>query len=231
MKLSLLNEVFYSECALCLKPCGFFEYICPECFKSGVKKVEYLCESCGYPLEVTTAFCRNCSENKNYNKLFIPCWYTGIVRKAVKGLKFNFGLSERSLIRNVVFNYLQVNQKLMGNYDIVTCVPSNFSRRFTRFIMLPEFISQCISQFTGIRYNKLLKKNKTTKYQYKLSKKERIKNVKGAFLCKRDVLGLKILLVDDIMTTGSTLNECSAALIKKGAESVDCFALAKGHFR
>lgn len=231
MKTSLLNEVFYSECAVCSKTLTAFEYVCPECSKTCVKEVQNFCSSCGYPLEIKTKFCKNCTENRSYKKIFVPYWYTGIIRKAIKSIKFNFGLSEKLFVKKLVVQYLSANQNILQDYDIITSVPSNFSRRFTRFILLPEFISKCISDFSGIPFEKLLKKQRKTKSQYKLTKKERVKNVKDAFLCKSDVLDLKILLIDDIITTGSTLNECSKALLKKGAFSVDCFAFTKGYFR
>nr|WP_278252130.1 phosphoribosyltransferase family protein [Deferrivibrio essentukiensis] len=58
-----------------------------------------------------------------------------------------------------------------------------------------------------------------------------MKNVKNSIRCKVDTLGLNILLVDDIITTGATVNECARALKEGGAKNIDCFILAKGHFR
>ncbi len=65
-----------------------------------------------------------------------------------------------------------------------------------------------------------------TSTQTKLDKKDRIKNISGAFVCDKNVTGETILIIDDVITTGSTLNECCRVLLKAGALSVDVLALA-----
>jgi ComF family protein len=113
----------------------------------------------------------------------------------------------------------------------VVPVPVSFRRRFIRFVHLSERIAKNISLFYGIKYKKILSKKRYTKFQWQYSRKERLVNVKNSVDCNFSTLGLNILLVDDIITTGATVNECARALKLKGAKRVDCFALAKGHFR
>ena len=75
--------------------------------------------------------------------------------------------------------------------------------------------------------SKALKRTRKTEYQYKLKSYMRHKNVKNAFSCIKDISGLKILLVDDIITTGATVSECCKVLRKSGASVIDVYSLSK----
>jgi ComF family protein len=82
----------------------------------------------------------------------------------------------------------------------------------------------------GIPFDGLtLLRNRWTEPQTALSRKERKKNIKDAFLIKyrERIRGKKIVLVDDVYTTGSTVNECARVLMKAGAELVDVLTLAR----
>jgi ComF family protein len=76
-----------------------------------------------------------------------------------------------------------------------------------------------------ICFENLLKRTRYTAYQSKLSKAERAKNIKGVFETRANLKGKKILLVDDILTTGSTLREAAKTLKKAGADRVDIYTL------
>ncbi|MDK2791636.1 MAG: competence protein ComFC [Deferribacteres bacterium] len=229
MSHSLLDEVFYSRCAVCSKTIKYNDFICEECFKAEVKFIEHVCSACGYPLEISASFCKNCLLKRNYDRLFVACWYEKALRDAVKNIKFRFGLKEKSFIDAIVGQFIQENE--LNHYDLVVPVPVSFRRRFIRFVHLSERIAKNISLFYGIKYKKILSKKRYTKFQWQYSRKERLVNVKNSVDCNFSTLGLNILLVDDIITTGATVNECARALKLKGAKRVDCFALAKGHFR
>ena len=77
----------------------------------------------------------------------------------------------------------------------------------------------------------VLKKGKYTKPQIECTHKQRIKNLKGAFYVvnSEKIKGKRIVLIDDVYTTGSTLKECAKALLKAGAKSVDTLTIAKVH--
>jgi ComF family protein len=101
-------------------------------------------------------------------------------------------------------------------------------RKLKRFFHPTDIIAKELSEKYAIKFKKTLKRIRNTDFQWKMSKQNRFKNVKGAFLSICDVSGLKILLVDDIMTTGATINECALVLKNNGAEKVDCFVFSRG---
>lgn len=229
MNRSLLNEVFYSECAVCGSKIKPLDYLCDSCFKNEVSFVKSACNNCGYPLEVEVSSCKNCLLPKNYNKLYVVCWYEKYVREAIKNIKFNFSVKEKFFIKSILESYLRKTN--LCDYDLVVPVPVSFRRRFMRFVHLSEMLAKDIALLSGVKYSNILHKHKYTKFQWQYGKRERIKNVKNSVKCKVDTLGLNILLVDDIITSGATINECARALNDSGAKNIDCFALAKGHFR
>jgi predicted amidophosphoribosyltransferase len=79
----------------------------------------------------------------------------------------------------------------------------------------------------GIPVLRLLRRGASTRAQAGLSNSQRRENVAGAFVARRRVAGMRILLIDDVMTTGATASACARALKKAGARSVSVLALAR----
>ncbi|MGA1861708.1 phosphoribosyltransferase family protein [Deferribacter thermophilus] len=147
------------------------------------------------------------------------------MRKFLKYVKFHYGIKYGH-----IFNFLLKRILFTHNYDLITPVPAHFIRNFRRFVQPAYIIAKILAKNNNMKYEQVLKRVKKTDYQWKFKKKERGKNIKGAFCLDSDVKGLKILLVDDIITTGSTINECSKVLKENGSKKVDVFCLAKGKF-
>ncbi len=113
------------------------------------------------------------------------------------------------------------------NFDLVTAVPLNPARHKERGYNQSELIAKTLSNITRIPLMpNLLQRVKDTKSQTKLTREERKQNVKDAFVINGEVEGKRILLIDDVITTGSTLNECAKELKKNGASWVTAAALA-----
>jgi ComF family protein len=116
---------------------------------------------------------------------------------------------------------------LKREYDIITTIPTYWFRRLKRFIHPADIVAKALSQKKGIAFGHVLKRCRFTKYQWTLNRSERFKNVKKSFKLCDDIRGLNILLVDDIFTSGATLNEAALMLKRGGAKIVDCYILAK----
>lgn len=118
-------------------------------------------------------------------------------------------------------SYMQIPERKI---DRIVPVPLHKSKKRRRGYNQSELLAQKISERNNIPYDPaLLLRVKETGTQTKLTHEQRKKNVKGAFWASPHVKGLHILLIDDVITTGSTLSECARALKKAGAGSV--FAL------
>ncbi|MBR6510205.1 MAG: ComF family protein [Clostridia bacterium] len=205
--------------------------VCGEIIPEG----ESLCEFCSEFIEVcdTSKLCikcgsmkKNCYCNKRsfyYDGLVAPFLNEENARKVVYSFKLNRKerycrfLAERMAVT--------IKQCYDVDFDYVTYVPMKistvFSRGFNQSYLLAKELSKNLGIPLGYKFLKCVKSNKP---QHELSGKERFDNVKGLYSAPDLPAGVKILLVDDIKTTGATLNECAKELYKAGASSVYCVA-------
>ncbi len=118
-------------------------------------------------------------------------------------------------------------KRLPLNFDCVTAVPLNPVRQKERGYNQSLLIAHELSEITRIPlYEHLLVRTRNTPSQTKLSREERKQNVREAFGLNQKVEGLRILLIDDVITTGSTLNECARILRDGGAAHITIAAMA-----
>ncbi|MBI5300099.1 MAG: ComF family protein [Deltaproteobacteria bacterium] len=116
-------------------------------------------------------------------------------------------------------------------YDAVTFVPLHWRRRFSRGFNPSHLLAHRLAKQKGFLLVDLLKRVRATVSQTKLSSEERTKNVQGAFkkIAHKNfsVKEKSLLLIDDVLTTGATVNECAKVLKKGGAKKVDVLTLAR----
>jgi ComF family protein len=117
-----------------------------------------------------------------------------------------------------------------GSIDLLLPVPLHIKRLRERGFNQAHLVNKKWAGPEGVPFDGLtLSRNRWTEPQTSLTRAERRKNVKGAFSVRHPnkAKGRRILLVDDVFTTGATVNECSRVLMKAGAESVDVLTLAR----
>jgi ComF family protein len=112
-------------------------------------------------------------------------------------------------------------------FDLVTAVPLHWRRQWQRGFNQSELLAKAMARARGIPAMKVLRRGSATRAQAGLSNAQRRENVTGAFRARRRVNGMRILLIDDVMTTGATAGACARALKKAGAKSVSLAALAR----
>lgn len=167
-------------------------------------------------------------KNKNFEYQIKVLKYEDIVRTKIIDYKFN----EDSYLYKTFSKIIIKNEKIyrfLKKYDIIICVPMHIKRKIQRGYNQTELIASEIARNTELEFqNKNLIKIKDTTKQSTLSKKYRIENVKDAFKIKKadKLKNKKIILFDDIYTTGSTVNECSKVLKKAGAKQITVLTLA-----
>ena len=112
--------------------------------------------------------------------------------------------------------------------DMVTCVPVSKARLKERGYNQSELIAQRTAECLGLPYDKCIIKTRNNAEQHRLHAAERQENVKGVYEAaeNKHITNKRILLVDDIVTTGFTLAECAAVLMRHGAKTVLCAAVA-----
>ena len=202
-----------------------------------------LCSSCFSSIEWINPsdYCPKCglrshpSGNCNANGLFfqeIRSWgiYTGALRSIVQKLKYHRGVGLVPYILPALVDYVR---NWHPHVDVVVPLPLGHKREHQRGYNQTALFAKPLAKNIGLGYlPKSVERTRETISQVGLTARERKVNMMGAFKANTKIVrGLNILLIDDITTTGSTINECAKSLIMAGAESVSCFTLAKAKIK
>lgn len=222
---SLLNVLFPSVCPFCKKNSDSYRYspFCLECWSKIEKYSGPQCKICGMPTSSeNTDRCEECLKGVPFNKVFYYGKYEGIFKEVIHQYKFN---KVRRLSKPLA---MFLSELPIPDSDAIVVVPLHKKRLRKREFNQTAVIGHHLSKKLKIPLLlDVLIKVKETKPQTGLSSEERLKNLKNAFIAKDDVKGLNLLLIDDVITTGSTIKECSKALLKAGAKGINVLALAR----
>ena len=155
-----------------------------------------------------------------------PLWYTGIVRKGHLRFKFHGGFDAAEILADLMEPC--VAARLGGEFQLVTWVPVSRKRLRSRGYDQAELLAQALCRRWRKKPVRLLDKIRDNPAQSGLPGDKRRGNVRGAYRVRNRaaVKGKRILLIDDVCTTGSTLSECAQTLLNAGAQSVVCAAMA-----
>ena len=168
-------------------------------------------------------------ENKFFDEVMYEFKYEGLIRKLILDYKFN----EKSYLYVTFVKFLLKNKKLFENikkYDTIIPVPISYKRYKERGYNQSLLIAKEIAVNTDLELlNNCLIKTKNIIEQSKLNKEDRAKNISDVYILQKKELieNRKILLVDDIYTTGSTVNECSRMLRYGNPKKIGILILAK----
>ena len=227
-----LDFIYPPRCMVCLEiiPLTETKWLCRLC-KDLVKPIENpTCIKCGAPVENDNQrICVGCMGNKRdfyLQKNFALFVYDDIIRRLIHNFKF---ANHPEIARGIgIFIKEKKNASIFEDVDYLTYIPLHRKRQAKRGYNQALLIAREISGLTGIPIAPMLKRKRDTKAQSLLNYAARVNNVKDAFeVCGNAGIATKtIMLIDDIYTTGNTLNACAQALLKKGAKNVVSFTVA-----
>lgn len=211
----LNDKVEFCTCDDCFKDLPFIQNACPKC---GSKKLFNYFGVCG-----------KCKRNNFVFKQAISTFeYVGKPLELVHRLKYN---GAQYLVDHIA-NFMICNFATSSIFpDLITCVPMHKTKLKIRGYNQSELIAKRVAELSQIKYINLCEKIINTKSQTELDTKDRIKNVENSFAFnkqfKDEIKGKVVLIVDDVITTGATVNEISKVLLKSGAK--ECYALSFAH--
>lgn len=218
----LLGKLLYpTRCAFCDKVIEMHRKVCDNCLENKKDITGEVCYLCG--CAKGDCVCRG--KKSYYTAIAAPFYYEGAAGIAVRNLKFRGIKSIADTLSDAMTDCLS---KRFGGYwfDCVTFVPMTPDAVKKRGFNQSELLAAGVSKRTEIPLADLLVKTVETKQQHNLREYERSGNVLGAFEVHEEVLsqlkGARVLLCDDVKTTGSTLNECAKTLLIGGAAEVFC---------
>ena len=203
--LGLLDWIYKKKCYCCGKS----------------KKSVKLCSECYDELDFLPA-----KVNRSFNNYDIYCAgiYSRKLQKIIRGLKYHNQRDLAFYLAKFMYQYWQMLDK-NGNYVIVP-VPIYEARKKQRKYNHMDLVAEELSQLSGYKVDfDIIKRVKNTKPQYKLKKTERMKNLDKAFKVDPNKdKNIKLLLIDDICTTGSTFEEMIREFNKEGFFDITCLA-------
>ncbi len=149
--------------------------------------------------------------------------YEGVIRDLIHAFKYEGIVEVGKHLGDVAVRSWDESSKEC----IVTAVPLHPSRRRERGFNQSEVVAQKIAESCGMTYLSLLSKKRATRPQADLTRRERLSNLADIFESNYSLWGSRVLLVDDVLTTGSTLSECARVLKEAGADKVYGLVLSK----
>lgn len=228
----LIDAILPARCLLCGKIVHDDNTLCSECFENINFITSPYCKHCGKPLFENipdNLYCVSCL-NKKHTFRFVrsAIVYDEYSKKLVLDFKFYDHIENKKLL--VKWLMFAGRDIFKEGVDLIIPVPLHFTRMLRRKYNQSAILARELSRQTGIKVEyKALVKNKKTIPQVLCDSKQRTKNVKNAFTVKypEAIKDKRIVLIDDVFTTGATLRECAKILKKHGAKSVDALTVAR----
>ena len=223
-KEAILNILYPRRCPVCggiVKPTG--KLICPACFRELSFVKSPTCKKCGKEIEdETMEFCEDCMNHRHvyeYGAALLN--YNDAAKNSMVQIKYHNKREYLDFYGAVLAVRHERTIRKM-NVDVIIPVPIHPSRRRKRGFNQAEVLAKIMGERLGIPVRTdLLKRTKKTLPQKELSAGERLKNLSGAFQAEEVPKEIRrVLLVDDIYTTGSTIEACTRALKASGVQTI-----------
>ena len=222
--MNILDILFPKRCVSCGK---FGAYLCPDCFK----KIEFLqnpvCPVCQRQAYLGKTH-PGCAGKYRLDGLAVAARYGGPIKAAIQKVKYKHIFDIEKVFADLLSKRLQ--QFDLPKDIILVPVPLHPNRKRIRGFNQSEIMAKSLAKSIGVQFGDILERGCDTKTQVGLKRDQRRENVAGAFGLEdgADVRDKNILLVDDVYTSGATIQECCQVLKGAGAKTVWGMAVALG---
>ena len=197
----LLDYIYYRKCYICSKKCLDIS----------------LCENCSDKIFSNLSFLKS---NKFGLEIYSGAIYETELLKIIRALKYHKKAEFEKILADIIIKTVKNFDIKLDNF-IICPVPIHQNRMKKRKYNHMELVANSVGKALNLEVkNDILKRLKDTEPLYKLSIPERKKAIDGAFEVSKEIKGGKILLLDDIITSGTTVKELSKIMLEKGAEKI-----------
>lgn len=232
-----LGLVYPDVCQVChvLAATPAEGYVCGECWRNVRFIVPPLCDRCGTPFEgeISGQFdCANCEElNLQFSSARSAVAAKGMVLDIIHRWKYSGAIWFEPFLSGLLIREARPGLE-GGRWDFIVPVPLHSVREREREFNQAEHLAKALGAATGIPVrDDLVRRVQVTVTQTTLSRAERAENMDGAFgpgSSSTEARGRRIVLIDDVLTTGATTSACAGALRACGAEEVCVWTVARG---
>ncbi len=234
----ILAIFFPNQCLSCKNIIDDKALFCSTCWVKLQFITDPKCKICSYPFEVellgsaANMPCASCLKKKpSFDKVVTIFYYNEIIKKVITDFKYYDQTFIAYKLAKLLANKIAPE---LENIDLITIVPLHINklkkRKFNQTALLAKQILKLNKRKIPL-YNNLIFRTKDTQIQARLTSKQRRSNIKNAFVLNKKYQDLvkdkTILLLDDVMTTGSTIEACAKILKKRGAKKIVILTLAR----
>ena len=231
---AFLSLLYPPACEACGAPVEHPRYLCEACAAGAVRIEAPFCHVCSEPFQgaISGSFtCANCAGRKFHFTCAVARYRSvGVVRDFIHRFKYWREFRLRHPLAAWAAEALEDERIREQRVDALVPVPLFRARERHREFNQAAELARLVGKRAGIPVYKCLVRTRNTTSQLMHDRKKRMENLRNAFGMRhnRDVTGRHLVLVDDVLTTGSTLDECALVLMKAGAASVRGITVARG---
>ncbi len=231
---AIVSLLYPPHCAACRGDTPDGRHLCAGCAALARTIERPFCEVCSQPFDgaIDGKFtCSNCSERTfHFDCAVVRYRSVGVVRELIHRFKYDRAFHLRVPLSEWLIEAFDDPRIRDQPFDYLTPVPLHSARYREREFNQAEALAELAARRTGTTVLRCLKRIRYTTTQTCLDREERMRNLRDAFQVRHTarVSGSHLILVDDVFTTGSTVEECARVLKKAGAASVRVITVARG---
>jgi ComF family protein len=232
--LAALSSLFYpATCVVCSGDLERPEYLCESCRSRAPRITSPFCAKCSEPFSgaITQTFsCANCEHRTLHFDSAVAAYRSrGLVRKLVHDFKYGHQRHLRHPLAEWLGEAVNDSRLRGRRFDLIVPVPLHPARERERGFNQATLLAELLARQVAVPLRPVLERIRYTITQTAYDRAERMENLHDAFRLRKNtnVRELHVLLIDDVLTTGSTLSECARVLKEAGAISVHAATAAR----
>ncbi len=230
---ALASLLYPPHCANCLADTPAGSHLCANCAADAPRITAPFCQQCSQPFQgaIEGAFvCSNCA-GRSFHFLCAVSRYRGkgVVKEFIHRFKYNRHFYLRHQLADWMAEALDDPRLQAPPVDFLVPVPLHKARLREREFNQAEVLARLLGKRASLPVKTCLRRNRYTTTQTRLDRDQRMENLRGAFCVRHTptVTDRHLLLIDDVLTTGSTVEECARTLLEAGAASVRVLTAAR----
>lgn len=216
------------NCFLCGYSINKLQYLCDACYEH-LPWNTHACEVCSLtlPYNYSSATCAKCLIIKPSFRIIAPFRYDKLIAHIIKAIKYHSALEMHALLAELMVNHL-LTQGLLEKVDVIVPVPLFPKRQIWRGFNQAAELAKAINDILGIEVDFYsCNRVKNTPSQTKYGALRRRRNLHGAFIANSDFSGKRVVILDDVVTTGATISALAEVVYAKGALAVEVWVVAR----
>jgi ComF family protein len=221
-------------CPVCRQEKSYHRGIGKNCLQKIALVAPPICTQCGRPQRLEVYFqqlCKQCRETRYYfSEARAVAVYESSLREILAELKYRYRPELGEVLGKLLVEWVKLHRNFQ-DFKLIIPIPINDQKLEQRGYNQAELLAKPLQRYLGIPLaNDIMVREKITESQNALCKEERFRNMQGAFrvVTAGRLAGAKVLLIDDILTTGATASEAARVLLRAGALEVKVLTVAVG---